>query len=213
MNNFSHQIKLVLDDNIANIYESITNQVYDKYNPQIVIDNNDSLCLSKKENRNVTSSCIINISSILSGTDSAIVHELLHAIDARYPSKSGLHCKDNFKMLNEVFEESIAKDIYKKMVDNNQFILNENAIKAAQTEYDIALDVGYALRKRFAKDVIKMKLATEEELYKIVDKETLHKWEASVYFAIYDKEFPKSIREATIKQTVKEIENYRIRKC
>ena len=92
-------------------------------------------------------------------------------------TKLGLLVKDKYRFLNETLTEEIACEIAKIMKNKNQIVFTNKQSLIKTSKYSILSPLGRSLIANFKDDLPKMKFGCEEELYSVIDKNTLTKLE------------------------------------
>ena len=170
----------------------------------------DSYCTYAKKGNKVVPICLFNFYNIAYGRESLYAHEFGHAIDMRKDlKKHGLLVNENYRLLNEALTDAIAKEVCKILKKNNKTVFIDKKSDLYKSKYSILAPVGKSLVDRFKEDLAKLKFGSEEEMYEIIDKETLLVLEELCVKAVYDETVSKEDKKRYIEEAVKIIENYK----
>lgn len=204
----SHII-LYLQDNFDDLNEELLSKGFRKFK-LIKPKKGESYCTYAFKYNKLVPVCVFNLDTISLGRESLFLHEFGHAIDISDDlSKSGLLVKNNYRYLNEALTDSIANEVANILKRKKYVIFTNKNNLSINSRYSILEPIGDALIDNFRSDLLKMKFDGEEEMYKVIDKNTMLQLEELCVKALFNESKTREERNEYVKEAVRVIENYK----
>lgn len=165
--------------------------------------NKVSYCMPNTIHGEVYPVCMFNILNLIDPCEMVYVHEFSHALGISSKRKSNLYCKGKFKYINEALEEASIKEVYEYMLSHGYHIMYKNPGRNNDSIYNSITPIGVAFLNKFKDSMETIRFGSEEDLYRIIDEETLEKLDAicnTILEERENKEFVGMLQQVAIKQ-------------
>ncbi len=167
------------------------------------VNRNVSYCMPNTINGEVYPLCMFNILNLMLDCESVFVHEFSHALGLSGKNKCALYCRGKYKMINEALEEASIKAVYDYMLEKGYYVIHKNPTRDNDSVYNPITPIGEAFLEKFKDSMDIIRFGSEEELYKIIDPDTLEDLDAICNTIISEPEntmFVKMLQSAAIKK-------------
>lgn len=165
--------------------------------------NKVSYCMPNTIHGEVYPLCVFHIMNLIDPCEMVYIHEFSHALGISAKSKSNLYCKGKFKYINEALEEASIKEVYEYMQNHNYHIIHQKPGRDNDSIYNVITPIGEAFLKKFKDKMEIIRFGNEEDLYKVIDEETLDKLDGICQTILEERrneDFVKMLQDVAIKQ-------------
>lgn len=206
-------MKEKLEEYFSNNFNEIEDVLYsNRYDTKVIQHrefkgNKVSYCMPNSINGEVYPLCVFNLLNLMDSCEMVYVHEFSHSIGISSRSKSNLYCKGKYKYINEALEEASIKEVYDYMLEKGYHIIYKNPGRENDSVYNVITPIGEAFLERFKGHTQTIRFGKEENLYKIVDEETLSYLDG-VCSTILDNRQNSKMVERLQKEAIKKIREY-----